>query len=72
MKLLLLRMRIRPLVVFLSHLSGDEAHEPLFCRSVLFLSHLSGDEVTCGQVQAWMSFLSHLSGDEGMLEAHCN
>ncbi len=52
------------LLVFLSHLSGDEGDFRCISFDAIFLSHLSGDEVLACRHNPQSCFLSHLSGDE--------
>ena len=52
------------LLVFLSHLSGDEDRLMTGNDYPSFLSHLSGDEAVCSKTNISNAFLSHLSGDE--------
>ena len=52
------------LVIFLSHLSGDEVLNGATKIDHTFLSHLSGDEERQCRLLVRSTFLSHLSGDE--------
>ena len=54
------------LILFLSHLCGEEDGSKLFSVSTSFLSHLCGEEGIMQNNETMLQFLSHLCGEEAL------